>query len=289
MNKENIILDTDMENEIDDKFALTYLLKSLDNFNLEAVTIAPFSGSKYSIANTIEEGINESYLTTLKIMNMLNYDGKDKVYKGAIKYSWESEESNEAVEKIIEIANKNDKTIILAIGALTNIAVAIKKEPKIINKIKIICLGGNSFLTKNNNEFNFKQDIKAVQTVFNSGVDLVVIPCRNVASNLVTTIYELKHYIENKGEIGAYLLKEFSTKKKYEVGTGKTIWDISVIGYLINKSWFNEEEISCPEVLDDGNYKITNNIHKVIFVNDIFRSKIYHDFFIKMGCKEDEI
>ncbi len=289
MNKESIILDTDMENEIDDKFALTYLLKSLDNFNLEAVTIAPFSGSKYSMANTIEEGTNESYLTTIKIMDMLNYNGKDKVYKGATKYFWESEESNEAAEKIIEIANKNVKTTILAIGALTNIGIAIKKEPKIIDKIKIIWLGGNSFLTKHNDELNFKQDIKAVQTVFNSGAELVIIPCINVASNLVTTIYELKHYLENKGEIGKYLLKEFSTKKKYEVGMGKTIWDISVIGYSINKSWFNEEEISCPEILDNGNYKITNNRHKVIFVNDIFRSKIYHDFFIKMGCKEGEI
>ena len=285
MKKENIILDTDMENEIDDKFALTYLLKSIDNYNLEAITIAPFSGSEYSSAKTIEEGTEESYNTTLKIMDMLNYDGRNKVYKGATKYSFESEELNEASKKIIEVANKNDNTTILAIGSLTNIAIAIKNSSNIISKLKIIWLGGNSFLTEHNDEFNFRQDIKAVQTVFDSGIELVVIPCRNVASNLVTTIYELEHYLKGKGEISEYLLNEFKTKKKYDIGMGKTIWDISVIAYLINKDWFKEKEISCPKVLDNGDYEITNNNYKITFVSDIFRSKIYKDFFIKMCCK----
>lgn len=94
---------------------------------------------------------------------------------------------------------------------------AIRKAPEIISKIKVVWLGGNTFLTKDNSEFNFRQDINAVQTVFESKVELVVIPCRNVASNLSTTIYELGH--------------------------------------------------------------------KVIFVNDLYRNKIYQDFFIKMRGK----
>jgi len=296
MTKENIILDTDIENEVDDQFALSYLIKSIDKFNLEAITIAPFSNSGYSPAKNIAEGTEISYQKALKIMDMLDFDFKDKVYRGAIKYMTDSEESNEAVDKIIDIANKNDMTTILAIGAITNIGLAIKKNPQIISKIKIIWLGGNSFLTKNNDEFNFRQDIKAVQTVFDSGVELVVIPCRNVASNLVTTIYELRHYIEDKGEIGKYLCDIFVQCKKSftkspidEIGSSKTLWDLSVIAYAINKSWFKEENISSPIVLDDGNYELTNDRHRITFVSDLFRNKIYQDFFIKMGSKENEI
>ena len=48
---------------------------------------------------------------------------------------------NDAVNKIIEVALKNEKTYIMAIGAITNIAMAIRKEPKIINKIEVIWLG----------------------------------------------------------------------------------------------------------------------------------------------------
>jgi inosine-uridine nucleoside N-ribohydrolase len=295
MKKKKVILDTDMYNEVDDQFALTYLINSLDVFDVQAITIAPFSKSGYAKTITIEEGMKKSYETTFKILDMMNKkEYKKLVYKGATKYMKDSEEDNDAVNKIIEIANKNDKTIILAIGAITNVALAIKKEPKIINKIKVVWLGGNTFLTKDNSEFNFRQDIKAVQTVFNSKVELVVIPCRNVASNLSTTIYELKHYLREKTELNKYLLdvfikckKSFMKDKKDEIGSSKTLWDLSAIAYEINADWFKSELISCPNVLDNGLYEQTNNIHKVIFVNDLFRNKIYQDYFIKMGYNNE--
>ena len=293
MEKKKVILDTDMFNEIDDQFALTYLIKSLDVFDLQAITIAPFQKSGYANTTTIEDGTQKSYETTLKLLDMLGKSElKDIVYKGAINYMADSEEDNDAVNKIIEIAKENDKTIILAIGAITNVALAIKKEPKIISKIKVVWLGGNSFLTKHNDEFNFRQDIKAVQTVFDSGVELVVIPCRNVASHLSTTIYEMEHYLNEDNELNKYLLdifnkckKAFMKDEKDTIGSSKTLWDLSAVAYEINADWFKSEMISCPKVLDDGKYELTNDRHNVIFVNDLFRNKIYQDFFIKMETK----
>ncbi|MGN0973793.1 MAG: nucleoside hydrolase [Bacilli bacterium] len=291
MDKKKVILDTDMYNEVDDQFALTYLMKSLDVFDLEAITIAPFLKSGYANTETIEEGTEKSYETTLNILDMLNKtEYKEKVYKGATKYFNDSKETNEAVEKIIEIANKNNKTTILAIGAITNVALAIEKSPEIVNKIKVVWLGGNSFLTKDNSEFNFRQDIKAVQKVFDSKVELVVIPCRNVAANLSTTIYELKHYLSENTKLNKYLCEEFIKCKKSfmkepadEIGSSKTLWDLSAIAYEINADWFKSEMISCPIVLDNGLYEQTTDRHQVIFVNDLYRNKIYQDFFIKMG------
>ena len=290
ISKKKIILDTDMYNEIDDQFALTYLMKSLDLFDLEAITIAPFSKSGYADTLTIEEGTEKSYEVTLNLLNMLNKsEYKNLVYKGATRYFKDSKESNQAVEKIIEIANKNDKTTILAIGAITNVALAIEKAPEIINKIKIVWLGGNTFLTKDNSEFNFRQDIPAVQKVFDSKVELVVIPCRNVASNLSTTIYELEHYLNKDNELNKYLCdifikckKSFMKEPRDEIGSSKTLWDLSAIAYEINADWFKSELISCPIVLDNGLYKETEDRHNVIFVNDLYRNKIYQDFFIKM-------
>ena len=290
MSKKKVILDTDMYNEIDDQFALTYLMKSLDIFDLEAITIAPFSKSGYANTMTIEDGTEKSYEVTLNILDMLNKsEYKDIVYKGATEYFKDSKESNDAVERIIEIANKNDKTTILAIGAITNVALAIEKAPEIINKIKVVWLGGNTFLTKDNSEFNFSQDIPAVQKVFDSKVELVVIPCRNVASNLSTTIYELEHYLNKDTELNKYLCdifikckKSFMKELKDEIGSSKTLWDLSAIAYEINADWFKSEMISCPIVLDNGLYKQTTDRHTVVFVNDLYRNKIYQDFFIKM-------
>lgn len=290
MEKKKIILDTDMYNEVDDQFALTYLMKSLDVFDLQAITIAPFSKSGYANTLTIEEGTEKSYETTIKILDMLNKSSyKNIVYKGATKYFKDSKQTNDAVEKIIEIANKNDKTTIIAIGAITNVALALEKSPEIINKIKVVWLGGNTFLTKDNSEFNFRQDIPAVQKVFDSKVELVVIPCRNVASNLSTTIYELEHYLSKDTELNKYLCdifikckKSFMKEETDEIGSSKTLWDLSAIAYEINADWFKSEMISCPIVLENGLYEQTTERHNVVFVNDLYRNKIYQDFFIKM-------
>lgn len=293
MNKRNVILDTDISNEVDDQFALCYLIKSLDSINLQAITIAPFISSGYCKTGSLAEGTDISFATAGKILDMLNASAyKDIMYKGATSYFFESKELNPATSKIIELAKENDHTTIIAIGAITNVALAIYHAPEIINKIDIIWLGGNSFLSENNREFNFRQDIDAVRMVFNSGVKLTVIPCRNVASNLSTTIYELEHYLVGIGEIGKYLCEIFKNcKKAYRqepndiIGESKTLWDLSAIAYLLNKDWFKSHEISCPEIRDDTSYKYTKDKHKVTFVNDLNRNEIYKDFFIKMGYK----
>lgn len=289
INKRNVILDTDMYNEVDDQFALSYLMKSLDKINIDAITIAPFLSSGYANTKTLEEGTEKSYDTTLKILDMMNMpEYKNLVYKGATKYTTESLDSNEAVDKIIEIVLRNEKTTVIAIGAITNIALAIKKEPSIIDKMEVVWLGGNSFLSHQNQEFNFKQDINAVRIVFDSKIKLTVIPCRNVASNLVTTIYELEHYL-NDSEIGKYLCSVFKDLKKHyflneidQYGSSKTLWDLSAIAYVVNKDWFVTEEVSAPEILPNGTYVQTKDRHKITFVNDLFRNKIFKDYFIKM-------
>ncbi len=44
--KYKVILDTDTKNEADDLFALAYLLKAKDVFDVQAITITPFKHSK---------------------------------------------------------------------------------------------------------------------------------------------------------------------------------------------------------------------------------------------------
>ncbi len=292
----NIILDTDISNEVDDQFALAYLLQLLDKFNLQAITIAPFSNSYYKVTHSIDDGINLSYSVCIKILQLMGKsEYKDIVYKGASKYFYESNELNDASNKIIDVARKNDKTTIVAIGAITNVALAIYHAPDIVDKIEVIWLGGNSFLSKNNDEYNFKQDVEAVRQVFNSRVKLTVIPCSNVASNLTTTVYELNHYLKGCGKIGKYLCKLFAESVKVyrnapqdEVGEAKTLWDLSAVAYLLDKSNFVCKDISCPEIMDDTSYKFTKNRHKVNFVMDLNRNKIFQDFFIKMGYKNEK-
>lgn len=82
--KINLILDTDTYNECDDQFALSYLIKSKDLFNIEAITVAPYSHTKRDL--TVRDGQELSYNEILKICNWLNFDTDNRVFKGSMDY-----------------------------------------------------------------------------------------------------------------------------------------------------------------------------------------------------------
>ena len=279
--KKNVILDTDTYNEADDQFALSYLLKSQDIFNIEAITIAPYSHIKYNA--TVKEGQKLSYDEVLKICKFLKFNTTNKVFKGSTDYIQNGyNEDNAAVDKIIEVSLKNDITYILAIGAITNVALAIKKEPKIIDKIEVIWLGGNDFSHKDNMEYNFRQDVEAVKIIFNSNVKLTVLPCKDVVSDLKIDINTLKNNL-NSSELNNYLIKRFYNDGYHGYEEERVIWDISAIAYMINKKWFKTKRVSTPFINDDTSYKMTNSKNKITFVTKLNRNKIYSDLFKKLG------
>lgn len=250
-------------------------------FNIEAITTAPYSHKNNGI--TVKEGQDLSYNEVLKICNLLNFNFENKVFKGSIDYIQNRyDDENDAVNKIIEIALRNDMTYVLGIGAITNIALAIKKEPKIINKIEIIWLGGNDLSYKDNMEYNFRQDVEAVKIVFNSNVKLTVLPCKNVVSTLKIDISTLKNkLIQN--ELNNYLIERFYNDSYHPYKEERVIWDISVIAYMINKKWFKTKKVSTPVINDDISYKMTNLKNKITFVTNLNRNKIYSDLFKKLG------
>lgn len=273
----NIILDTDLYNEIDDQIALAYVLKSKDALNLEAVTIAPFTKGEYNTKTSIDK----SYEVAKKVFKMCNEQNNEIIFKGATEYfTNDSNQTNEAVNKIIQIAKKNDKTYILSIGCITNIALAIKKEPSIINKIEVIWLGTN-FLFMKNNDFNFRQDVEAVRYVLDNKVNITIIPTYPVSYGLMISKYELESRIKNANELCNYFCDIFTD----DYGTKqvrRVIWDISTVAYMINREWFETMEISCPRIKEDTSFKLTKFRHKIKFVQSLNSNEIYDDLFSKI-------
>ena len=281
--KINVILDTDTYNECDDQFALAYMIKNQDIFNIEAITVAPFSHDEHKKV-TVKDGQDLSYREIIKICNWLDFDTTNKVFRGSMDYIQNGyNENNDAVNKIIEVALKNDKTYIMGIGAITNIALAIKKEPKITDKIEVVWLGGNEINYKNNLEYNFRQDIEAVKIVFESKVKLTILPCKDVVSRLKININILKRKLENKSELCNYLIERFYNDGYHGIQEERFIWDIAVIAYMINKKWFETQELSCPKIKENTSYEMTPNNHKITFITKLNKDKIYEDLLKKIG------
>ena len=123
----SVIFDTDANNELDDQQAMAYLFFNSQLFDTKAVTV-----------NATENGgnIDEQYAEADRVMRLCKVSNKIPLLKGANGSFSEIEKglSNpnfdgyKAVNFIIDEAkkHKSDKLIVLAVGKLTNIALALK-------------------------------------------------------------------------------------------------------------------------------------------------------------------
>ena len=275
MDRLNIILDSDVSNEADDLFAIIYLLKS-NIFNVKAITIAPFKHSKWN--GTVAESVDASYKEACKLYDYLGIHDYSNILKGSRDYFKNGYiEETDAIKKMYEIIKECDKTYILAIGCLTNIAVLLNNHPEVINKIEVIWLGSN-FLFGDNQDFNFKQDVDAVRYVFSSKIKLTVIPCSPITSNLLMSIYELKYELKSGNELNDYLIDRF-----YDRPWGPhrrwPLWDISAVAYMINKSWFKTMDVYAPEIGNDNKFIFVRSDHKITFVRDLKANLILDNMF----------
>ena len=243
----NIIIDSDVCNEIDDQFAIAYALCS-KKLNILAITICPHLVPHER--KTISSGMVDSYLEAKRLCRLT---GKKNIhtYKGCTNFLSSGKAlSSDAVNKIIEICMSRKQTTIACLGTLTNVAVAIMQEPRIVKRLKIVWLGTKNLLAEEFSDSNYKNDKKAFETVIKSGVDITIIPSYIGKFN-ATSIYEVKDHVAIN-PVGKYLYNLFDNSyfKIQERGI-KYIYDISVIAYLIDASLFKCREIERNLVLKE--------------------------------------
>ena len=82
--KIDVVLDTDTYNELDDQFALSYMMKNSDKLNVKALYAAPFLNDK-SVSQ--KDGMEKSYDEILKLLTLLKReDLKAVTFKGSETY-----------------------------------------------------------------------------------------------------------------------------------------------------------------------------------------------------------
>jgi inosine-uridine nucleoside N-ribohydrolase len=287
--KVSMVLDTDAACEVDDQFSIVYSLLSPEKIDLEAIYLAPYQVRPDS--PTLLDTIENSYLEATKVLKMLGRSSDNFVYKGAIEYLCvESPQATEVTNDLIERAmgmSPNDPPLYVgAIGTITNIAAAILIEPEIIERIVVVWLGGSSHHRPSALEYNLVQDIPAVQTVLNSGVPFIQMPCRDVTSHLVSSVPELTYFLKGRGEIGDYLLdivtKYGETQMPGLCGWSKVLWDIVVPAWLINHEWVDTDLIHSPILTTDGTWSIDTSRHFVRVARQVNRDQIFKDLFTKI-------
>jgi inosine-uridine nucleoside N-ribohydrolase len=246
--KVRIVIDTDTYNEIDDQFAVVYALLSPEELSVEALYAAPFFNQRSASPG---DGMEKSYDEIVRLLDRLDTSSENLAYRGSNGFlaDYEHPYASAAVTDLIERAmGSEDPLYVVAIGALTNIASAILIEPKIIEKIVVVWLGGHALHWPHNNEFNLAGDVLAARLVLDCGVPLVLIPCAGVTTHLRTTVSEIEQHVQGKGAIGDYLAETFKGYSDDHFAWSKEIWDLVAIAYLLNADWIPSNIVSSPMI-----------------------------------------
>ncbi|MGX9119692.1 nucleoside hydrolase [Mesorhizobium sp. BHbsci] len=152
-----------------------------------------------------------------------------------------------AVDFIVETLMKEESgTITLcALGPLTNVALALIREPKIAPRIKEIVLMGGGFFEGGNvtptAEFNIYVDPHAADVVFKSGIPIVMMPL-DVTHKALTTAKRTQAFRKLGTRVGTAtteMLEFFERFDEEKYGTdGGPLHDPCVIAYLLKPELF---------------------------------------------------
>ncbi|MDI9604143.1 MAG: nucleoside hydrolase [Bacteroidota bacterium] len=283
--KIRMVLDTDTYNEVDDQFALAYALLSPEKLKVEAVYAAPFHNSR---SEGPADGMEKSYQEILRLLEFMNVPSEGFVYRGStgylqdIKQPIRSEAALDLVSKALA-SSPEEPLYVVTIGCITNIASAILIEPGIINNIVVVWLGGNGLDWPTQREFNLMQDVLAAQVVLNSGVPLVITPCRPVVSHFHTTLPELAHYLKGKNSLSNYLYEIVAGYNAQNLDAwSKEIWDVVAIAWLVNPAWVPTNLVHSPILTDQVTYSKDSARHFIRMATSLNRDAIFRDLFAKL-------
>lgn len=162
------------------------------------------------------------------------------------------------------MASKGDITLV-ATGPLTNIAMAMRIEPRIIPKIEEIILMGGSYQMGNVTpaaEFNIFADAEAAFVVFESGVKVTMCGLDITRKVLCTTdvVKRMSIHTNPASKLFSDLMSFFIESQKRTFGwEGAPLHDPTTIAYLIDPSVLTLKEAHTDiEIRSEQSYGRTN-------------------------------
>jgi purine nucleosidase len=293
-----ILIDSDANNELDDQHALAYAFLNSDVFDVVGVTVNNTRGGN---------GIQGQYDEARRIIRLFNIENKVPLSKGAEKsydvivpeIGQPIFDGSEAVYFIIKKAMENtgEKLILIPVGKLTNIALAIKKEPKIIDKIRVVWLGSNY---PNPGEYNLDNDTTSVNPVIESGVEFEMVTVRygmpTGTAAVTVTREEVQQNMAGKGPkssnevtgrhggnfncFGDYSVNLFEHIEMGGNPPSRALFDMAAVAIVKNPHWAEKKEIPAPRLQGVNWIEQPDNQKKIAIWENFKRDSIVNDLFV---------
>lgn len=255
-----MIIDTDIGDDIDDALAIAWALKR--NIKLEGITTVYRDAEKRSliVERILKEagredipvyvGYSETLSPDAKQLGKLNYEEGGEKKKS---------DGDEAVSFIIECAEKyGEELTLLAVGPLTNLAIACMKAPESMKKIGQVVVMGGAFYV-HTSEWNIACDPRAAQIVTQAGLQLTYVPW-DVTRHIDIGVENYKHILETQdGGVKGYISGLVNQWKKPN-GFTPLLHDPAAVYYCINPQVFETKDIPVKVIVDGEMKGLTLNL-----------------------------
>lgn len=257
MHKIPIIIDCDPG--VDDIAALL-LARHIGHFDVKAVTtVAGNVELKYTTQNALQllsfmewdipvaAGASRPLVRELETAEDVH--GKKGMCGLTLPETSKTTVSRPAWDVIYETARKNQGNLdIIAVGPLTNIAVALAKYPELAGWVRRIVIMGGAILAGNTTpaaEFNIYVDPEAARRVFTSGIPFYLCPLDVTHQGYITghELDEIAGYGSKEARFFADIMRPYlAIAGLYSGGRGVALHDPLAMLFAADDSYFTFEE-----------------------------------------------
>ena len=291
-----VLLDTDANNELDDQHAIAYLLFSGDAFDVEGITVNRTRGG-----GDVEKQAEEAE----RIVRLAGLEERFRVVRGAngsfAEISPEVARSDfdgaAAVDLIIRQAHEpaSRPLVLLPVGKLTNIALALKKDPSIARRVRVVWLGSNY---PEPGEYNQENDEDALSYILDSDVPFEIALVRYgtpMGTDVVrVTLDEVRATMPGRGPrvrepvvgrnggafhtFGDYSVDLFEHIHLDGNPPSRALFDMAAVAIVKNPAWAHAVRIPAPQLVQGKWVERPNNPRTITLWERFDRDAIVGDF-----------
>lgn len=275
--RRRMIIDADTANEIDDLYAIVRALHE-PSFDVAGLSSAQWH-TRLSPANSVEHSqrLNDDILRLTNRQTIPAPMGAEMI----MGQPWGGDEPRDtpAARLMIReaLAATTGKLSIVSIGAVTNVASALKLAPQIVPKVCCYSMAAHYDSATgvwNKDEFNVRNDLNAFNYLLNlEGLELHIMPA-NVCKKLVFDQSDTLARLAGKGGVWDYLAARWLSHSPQS--TAWIMWDLALV-----------EALARPDLAKEGLFKTPpeNRRRDVHVYTDIDGEAMKQDFWRAAGLK----
>jgi inosine-uridine preferring nucleoside hydrolase len=296
-----VLLDTDANNELDDQHAIAYMLFNGRVFDVDGITVNRTRGGG---------DIRQHYAEAERVIRLANLHGRLPLHLGASGSFQDIEghlarpdyDGSAAVRFIIERAHAADRPplVLLPVGKLTNIALALKKDPSIAGKVRVVWLGSNY---PEPGEYNLENDPESLRYILErTDVPFEIVTVRwgkpSGTAAVRATRQEIRAKMPGKGPrvspavtgrdggtyetFGDYSVALFERIDLNGNPPARALFDMAAVAIVKNPAWASARRMPAPKLEATGWVDRPGNARTVIVWENFDTAAIMRDFYASM-------